>query len=90
MPRRATKRAPVFRVNDEPDYPLSFSSPESSNVAGADYDSETEMLSVTFKDSKSYAYAPFPENLWREFTQATSKGKFFAERVRPFFQGKAK
>lgn len=72
------------------DYPLSFSSPESSNVAGAEYDPSTQQLTVTFKTGKSYGYAPFEEKLWVEFEQAESKGGFFAARVRPFFTGRAK
>lgn len=80
---KTCKPAPV-----EDDYPHQFDSPESSNVAGATYDAESESLTITFRGGKRYAYATFPVNLWREFVGAASKGKFFAERIRPFFAGK--
>lgn len=79
------------KIRQDHDYPRSFRSPESSNVKGAHYDPDTQLLTVEFNTGtgKEYGYAPFPEEEWREFLEAESKGKFFSARVRPFFTGRA-
>lgn len=74
------------------DIPLSFQSPESSLINGADYDPTTETLTLQLLSPalnvKPYVYHKFPADLWREFVQAGSKGRFFQERIRPMFAGK--
>lgn len=71
----------------------SFESPESSNIASASYNTGTHLMTVEFKRlttfslKREYHYSGVSETLWREFVQAKSKGKFFAEAIRPMFAG---
>lgn len=71
---------------------LSFdSAAESNTIARASYDPEGLTMEVAFKGpvgTKTYFYAGIPAELWIEFEMASSKGKFFAERIRPMFAGK--
>lgn len=68
--------------------PLSFESPESSSITRARYDPETRQLFVDLrKAAVSYRYTAVDMPLWVEFEQSTSKGKFFAERIRPLYVG---
>jgi hypothetical protein len=46
------------------------------------YDDETGVLFVTFVDGAAYAYFDAPRRLYDDFRAATSKGGFFARRVR--------
>ncbi len=46
------------------------------------YDEETRTLFVTFIDGDTYAYFDAPPGLYQDFRAATSKGGFFARRVR--------
>lgn len=72
------------------DVPNSFESPESSSIASAHYDPETETLSVHFKRGKTiarYDYPKVPAGVWAEFAQADSKGTFFGARIRPLYEG---
>lgn len=77
------------QISRVPDYPCSFRSPESSNVKGARYDPDTLLLVVEFNTGKEYGYSPVPEEMWVEFLDADSKGKFFSSRIRPFYVGRA-
>lgn len=77
--------------------PTSFESPESSSVAGASYNFETQQMRVRLlralvagapPDEKSYAYEGVPLFLWADFVAAASKGGFFNARIRPIFVGR--
>jgi cellulose synthase/poly-beta-1,6-N-acetylglucosamine synthase-like glycosyltransferase len=46
------------------------------------YDEVTRTLFVTFVDGDTYAYFDAPQRLYDDFRAATSKGGFFARRVR--------
>lgn len=90
--RGRSKRKPLETV--VADVPLTFQSPESSNIARAEYDPDCRQLSVEFKRqdkgaSVTFLYPGFPLSLWIEFFQADSKGKFFASRIRPLYTGTA-
>lgn len=79
----------------EVETPLSFESPESSAVASASYDPDTHLLTLSLKRPNKdqpervvqYTYAGFPEGNWKLFVEATSKGRYFSEVVRPLFVG---
>lgn len=76
------------------DMPMSFDSPESSNIARASYDSDYQQLTVDFKrdsrgDQVRYVFPKVSLALWIEFYQAPSKGKFFQSRIKPMFVGTA-
>lgn len=67
---------------------LIFVSPESISIRSASYDPVSETMTVHFQHGKSYDYDHCPLSLWVEFEQATSKGRFYTERIRPMFAGK--
>lgn len=82
--------------------PLCFESPESSNIHSAEYDPDTRQLFVTFNRTPpiqvktgaitlelhpTYRYGDISLELWIEFYQASSKGKFVAQRLKPFYAG---
>lgn len=75
------------------DVPTRFVSSESSNISGADYDAGTLTLTVEFcrrpseESSRRYRYTPVPPSCWLGFVQAPSKGTFFAQRIRPLYEG---
>lgn len=71
-----------------------FEAKESSTVAWARYDSDTQTLEIDFKTGKNgtgpkstYEYKYFPETAWAAFQVAASKGVYFAKYIRPFFKG---
>lgn len=91
--RTSRKKVAVVAQSDaaaaEEILPSFFSSPESDTIASAMYDTTTETLRVQFKAGASvYEYEHIPVLLWKDFIEASSKGKFFAARVRPFFLGR--
>lgn len=49
---------------------------ESSNIAEIGYDIGSMTLEVMFKKSGLYQYFDVPENVFQEFIQSDSKGKF--------------
>ena len=59
---------------------------KSSGMCGTGYDLDTKTLAVQFKaDGPLYHFAGVPEELYDEFRQAKSFGRFFAERIRGKF-----
>lgn len=69
-----------------------FEAKESSNVAWARYDAETQTLEIDFKNSKgvkasTYEYKYFPLAAWEAFQAAPSKGTHFAKAIRPAYKG---
>lgn len=64
-----------------------FSSPESSNISGATYDSESQMLTIDFSSGRSYQYTGVPLALWEDFAAAVSKGHYFNHQIRPLYSG---
>ena len=84
---------PVLTAQTAPDpaeIPMSFVSPESSNIAGASFNPETSTLVVQFRGhigqpDRLYAARDFTLAQWQMFLDAPSKGKFFAEQIKPLF-----
>lgn len=54
---------------------------KSSNIKQADYNTETESLSVTFNSGGIYEYAKVPWAKFTKFRLAESQGKFFNEQI---------
>jgi hypothetical protein len=67
---------------------LTFNSPESSNIEGADYYPEDKRLVIRFKRSRSYEYSQVSQDLFTAFHQSDSKGLFFSANIRPNFTGR--
>lgn len=59
---------------------------ESQQIKEMNYDPKGRILSVTFhyKD-RTHVYANVPEQTWKEFQGAISKGRFFHQFIRPHF-----
>ncbi len=54
----------------------------SSSIRSIGYDDKTGNMQVTFSSGKTYQYAGVSPTLHRDFMQAKSKGKFFADHIR--------
>jgi KTSC domain len=69
---------------------LSFESPESTSVTRANYDPTTRQLFIVLRKGggdPTYRFGGVGPQLWIEFYQSESKGKFFSARIRPFYVG---
>ena len=58
----------------------------SSHVAGIDYDRNTRILRVVFRNGTNYAYADVPSGVYEAFLRASSPGSFLHSRVRPHYR----
>lgn len=56
--------------------------PESTAIRAIRYDAERRRLLVRFIDGDEYAFVGVPGEVHRSFSEAPSKGRFFAEQVR--------
>ncbi|HUZ12732.1 MAG TPA: KTSC domain-containing protein [Caulobacteraceae bacterium] len=54
----------------------------STAIRAIRYDAERRRLVVRFVDGDEYAYVGVPGEVHRSFSQAESKGRFFAEQIR--------
>ena len=59
---------------------------ESSNIKFVYYDSDSKTLDVGFKNRTIYQYFLVPLDLYMEFRNAESKGKFFHKYIRSEFE----
>lgn len=57
---------------------------ESSNITSIGYDAENKILEVEFKHGGVYQYLDIPENIYEEFMNADSHGKYFSENIRNY------
>lgn len=53
-----------------------YSNFESSNIYQIGYESSTSTLEVEFKNRRVYQYFDVPEQIWKQFKMAESKGQF--------------
>ena len=53
----------------------------SSNLKSASYDTESEVLSITFKNGSIYEYYNFPWVIFTKFRMSESQGKFFSGQI---------
>lgn len=53
----------------------------SSNLKSASYDTESEVMNVTFNSGSIYEYNNVPWNIFTKFRMAESQGKFFNEHI---------
>lgn len=56
--------------------------PNSSNVAGFEYDSEAQILTVEFKNGARYNYYDVPDTIADGMRSADSHGKYLARSVK--------
>ncbi len=58
---------------------------ESSMIRSIGYESEMCVLEVEFNSGAIWQYSNFPESLWYEFENASSKGKFFHNEIKNIY-----
>ena len=54
---------------------------QSTNLKSAEYDTESEDLTITFNNQSIYVYNKVPWNIFTKFRLAESQGKFFNENI---------
>jgi KTSC domain len=57
----------------------------SSTITSVEYDDEARELDVTFTSGKMYRYFNVPLEIYAEFLDAGSKGKFFNDNIKGVF-----
>lgn len=91
-PKKAQRIKEVHSAPVQSDIPGSFQSPESSTISQGVYDSSTQTLRIYFKRANGredcYIYNKFPSEVWADFVNAESKGRFFQMCVRPSYAGR--
>jgi hypothetical protein len=60
---------------------------ESSNVKSRGYDHATRTLEVEFVGGAVYRYEDFPIEAWEAWKSAGSVGSYFAQYIRPNYDG---
>lgn len=60
--------------------------PDSSNVAGFDFNSDERVLIVEFKSGARYNYYDVPEAVFERMKVATSKGQFLAQNIKGHYR----
>ncbi|MBS1053514.1 KTSC domain-containing protein [Gluconobacter kondonii] len=59
---------------------------ESSSISNATYDDITHVLNITFRTGpRTYSYYGVPPAVWFEFTRASSAGRYFQQRIAPYY-----
>lgn len=59
---------------------------ESKLLTAAAYPAETHVLYLRFRSGDVYSYFDFPPELYRDFLDAESKGRFFLSQIRNQFR----
>lgn len=60
--------------------------PESSNIGSIHYYYEQKFLDVQFRGTDLYRYFDVPEDVWRAFKEAESKGKFLNKQIKGIYE----
>ena len=60
----------------------------SSNIASVGYDASALLLEVEFKGSGVYQFPGVSPQVFRELTEASSVGSYFAKNIKGRYQGK--
>ena len=63
-----------------------IATPDSSNIAGFGYSSETHVLSVEFNSGGRYDYYVVPEAVFEQMKAASSRGKFLAQNIKGIYR----
>jgi hypothetical protein len=54
---------------------------QSSNLVRTEYDTESKLLVVEFKNGTKYEYENVPHQLYTQFRMAPSQGSFFSSKI---------
>jgi hypothetical protein len=63
-----------------------INTPESSNIARFDYNNDSHVLTVEFKNGATYNYYDVPETVFNQMKAASSKGQFLAQNVKGVYR----
>lgn len=63
-----------------------INTPESSNIARFDYDIDSHVLTVEFKNGATYNYYDVPKIVFDQMKAASSKGQFLAQNVKGVYR----
>ena len=63
-----------------------IATPQSSNIAGFDYDSARHVLIVEFKSGGRYNVSHVPETVFQGMKAADSKGQYLAQNVKGIYR----
>lgn len=55
---------------------------QSSNISYIGYDYDTQELYITFTKGDTYKYDNVPEQVFKEFLEASSVGKYYISNIR--------
>ena len=58
----------------------------SSNIASVGYDAPTQTLQVEFVSGSLYQYFDVPQNVFEDFIEAGSKGKYFSAQIKGIYR----
>ncbi len=61
---------------------------KSSNIKGADYDTESKNLIIEFNNNSKYEYLDVPLNVFTAMRRAESQGSFFSKQISKNFKYK--
>ena len=67
--------------------PVTMFSVKSSTILSIGYDSDAYELHILFVGNHEYVYRDFPSDLWQQFREAESVGRFFAQNIKKKFTG---
>lgn len=59
---------------------------ESSNIVRSEYDTETKLMIVEFKNGQRYQYHEVPHGVYTKFRMSESQGKFFTTEISKKFK----
>ena len=65
---------------------MEMHSVESSNVAAIGYDEATQTVQVQFNDGSTYQYFDVPQNVYDDFFNSDSKGKFLHANIKGVYR----
>lgn len=65
--------------------PMQMHPVRSSNVAAIGHDPDSQILTVQFHSGRSYRYANVSEEVFEQFLDAESKGRFFNEHIKDVY-----
>ena len=59
---------------------------DSSMISSIGYDASTKTLEIEFNSGAVWQYFDFPKNLWKEFKDADSYGRYFRDCIQDMYE----
>ena len=67
---------------------ITHDTPDSSHIARLQYDETSSQLIIEFRNGKKYSYSDVPYEIWNDFIESPSAGKYFSANIRGKYQEK--